>query len=82
MEFTFSNQDTRDTTLSLSTGQAVYQTSTPDAKFLRTETISIKKFEKDGEHDMATVEIHSFHDDVCQVWGRDVVPKRDGLFTT
>ncbi|EEB86916.1 hypothetical protein MPER_15965, partial [Moniliophthora perniciosa FA553] len=31
---------------------------------------------------MAVIELHELHDDVCQVWGRDIAPKSDGFFSS
>ncbi|KAK7016985.1 hypothetical protein VNI00_008877 [Paramarasmius palmivorus] len=87
MDLIFPNQNTSTTTFTLSSGQALYKTST-DLGAKHSKTILIKKLDPDlkengsGERDMAFLEIHKFHDDVCRVWGRDVALKTDGLFTS
>ncbi|KAK7016984.1 hypothetical protein VNI00_008876 [Paramarasmius palmivorus] len=83
MELLLSAHDTRATRFTLSTGQALYETKTPEPDVKHPKTISIKKLEKKGvERDMAFIEFHKLHDDVCRVWGTDVQPKKEGLFTS
>ncbi|ESK95462.1 hypothetical protein Moror_12754 [Moniliophthora roreri MCA 2997] len=81
MDLLLSKDSVRNCTITLLTGQPVYQVSTP-SRFFHTETTTIKRFKGNQVHDMAVIERHDFHDDVCQVWGRDIVPKSDGCFSS
>ncbi|KAL0571016.1 hypothetical protein V5O48_010937, partial [Marasmius crinis-equi] len=73
-------ESARNATLMLPSGQPVYQVSTPTRVF-HTEQTTIAKFLPDGSSiAIGLVELHSFHTDICQITGRNVLPKSDGIF--
>ncbi|KAL0568841.1 hypothetical protein V5O48_013127 [Marasmius crinis-equi] len=80
MELIFSKTSARNATLSLPSGQPVYELSTP-SRLLHTEQTTITKFYPGNPPvTIGLVEMHSFHDDVCQLAGRNVLPKSDGFW--
>ena len=75
MDLSFTKDSPKNTTLSLPDGRPVYEIDTPSRNF-HTETTTIKKYQPyGGANDIATIEFHSFHKDVCQIQGRDFLPK-------
>ncbi|KAL0571020.1 hypothetical protein V5O48_010941 [Marasmius crinis-equi] len=80
MDLIFSTDSARNTTLSLPSGQPLYDISTPSQAF-HTDQTTISKIQS-GRKQIAIgrVEMHSLHTDVCQVSGRDMLPKKDGIF--
>ncbi|ESK89687.1 hypothetical protein Moror_16904 [Moniliophthora roreri MCA 2997] len=80
MDFLLSKDSVRNCTITRLNGQPAYEVSTP-SRFFHTETTTIKKFMGHEVHDMALIELHTYHDSVCKVWGRDMVPKSDGFFS-
>ncbi|KAF9254638.1 hypothetical protein L218DRAFT_1082234 [Marasmius fiardii PR-910] len=81
MDLIFSKDSPRNATLALPNGQPVYELSTANQLF-HTEQTMIKKYQSGSPvpQDMGLVEIHRFHKSVVEVWGRNVLPKRDGIF--
>ncbi|ESK89686.1 hypothetical protein Moror_16903 [Moniliophthora roreri MCA 2997] len=79
MDLLLSKDSVRNCTMSLPNGQPIYEVSTP-SRYFHTEQTTIKRLKGQESRDMALIELHGFHDDVCQVWGKDMVPKSDGLF--
>ncbi|KAL0580546.1 hypothetical protein V5O48_001451 [Marasmius crinis-equi] len=81
MDLVFSKDSARNATLSLPTGQPVYEISTP-SRVWHAEQTTVTKFLPHGGGPVAigAVEVHSFHTDVCQISGRNVLPKSDGIF--
>ncbi|KAG7092976.1 hypothetical protein E1B28_009277 [Marasmius oreades] len=81
MDLIFSKDSLRDATLSLPTGQPIYEISTPDRWFHHARTM-IKKFQPGMSlpQDMGVIEIHSWNKSVVEVWGRSVLPKSPGVF--
>ncbi|ESK95461.1 hypothetical protein Moror_12753 [Moniliophthora roreri MCA 2997] len=80
MDLLLSKDSVRNCTITLLSGQPVYEVSTSSRLFQK-KTI-IKKFRGYEVYDMAVIELHDFHDNVCQVWGRHMLPKSDGLFSS
>lgn len=81
MDLIFSKDSPQNATLSLPTGQPVYELSTTDRWFHHKPT-TIKKFQPGSAvpQDIGLVEIHSLHKNVVQILGRDVLPKSAGMF--
>ncbi|KAG7092975.1 hypothetical protein E1B28_009276 [Marasmius oreades] len=81
MDLIFSKDSPRNATLSLPTGQPVYQIFTPDRWFHQEQT-TIRKFQPGTSlpQDMGVIEIHSWSKSVVEVWGRSVLPKSAGVF--
>ncbi|KAL0570687.1 hypothetical protein V5O48_011275 [Marasmius crinis-equi] len=73
------SEDKKTTTLSLPTGQPIYQITAKSRGTFRGETKVISKFQHPGAAptDVGLVEVHSLSSDVCQFWGRDIRPRTD-----
>ncbi|KAK1217809.1 hypothetical protein PQX77_019515 [Marasmius sp. AFHP31] len=80
MDFLLTVDSTVNTTLSLPSGTPVYEITTPLRTF-RTHTTTIRKYEQEGgdPHDIGIVELHSLHKDVCQLRGKDFLPKKPSM---
>ncbi|KAK7025993.1 hypothetical protein VNI00_015824 [Paramarasmius palmivorus] len=80
MEFIFSKDDVRNSTLTLLTNEPIYEIST-SSKSLLAETTVIKKFRRDGESEyMGLIELHGTREDECRVWGRNMPPKSESFW--
>ncbi|KAL0570337.1 hypothetical protein V5O48_011634 [Marasmius crinis-equi] len=81
MDLLFTKDSARNTTLSLPSGQAVYDYSTPSRGFHHEQT-TIRKFRPDGgpPDDIGFIEFHSFHKDICQVRGKDFRPQSSSMW--
>ncbi|KAL0063555.1 hypothetical protein AAF712_009564 [Marasmius tenuissimus] len=82
MDLLLTQDSPKNTTLTLSSGNPVYEISTPSRRF-RTNTTTIRKYQPDGGHpnDIGVIELHSFHSDVCQIRERDFLPKSSSMWT-
>ncbi|KAL0062084.1 hypothetical protein AAF712_011084 [Marasmius tenuissimus] len=81
MDLLFTKDSPVNTTLSLPSGSPVYEISTPLRNF-HTETTTIRKYRPAGgdPDDIGLIEIHSFHKDVCQLRGKDFLPKSPSMW--
>ncbi|KAJ8074319.1 hypothetical protein PM082_012632 [Marasmius tenuissimus] len=80
MDLIFSQDDPKNATLSLTTGQPVYEMYTQE-KTWSTEPTAIRKFQYPGHSpvNIGQVKVPLLHDNVCEVWGRDIRPKSGEL---
>ncbi|KAL0581793.1 hypothetical protein V5O48_000272 [Marasmius crinis-equi] len=72
MDLIFSHDDARNTTLSSSSGQPLYEISTPGS---REQTTITKLHPGEKPTEIGCVELRSGDASVCQVSGRDVLPR-------
>ncbi|KAK1217808.1 hypothetical protein PQX77_019514 [Marasmius sp. AFHP31] len=82
MDLLFTKDSCKNTTLSLPSGAPVYEINTPSRNF-HTETSTIRKYRPEGGYqadDIGIIEFHSFHTDICQIWGRDFLPKSASMW--
>ncbi|KAK1220565.1 hypothetical protein PQX77_016660 [Marasmius sp. AFHP31] len=83
MDLVYSKDDQKNATLSLITGEPVYEIYTVE-KFLQSEPTWIRKYQC-SEHrpvEIGQVRVRSFHKDVCQLRGKDIRPRSmDSLST-
>jgi len=81
MDLLFLNQSNSNTVLNMPDGRPLYHVDSPFQMFGRTTNIS-KLDGRGGNSDVGVVELHGMSSDVVAVWGRDVTPQRQGIFST
>ncbi|KAJ8096262.1 hypothetical protein PM082_011410 [Marasmius tenuissimus] len=82
MDFIYSEDNSKNTTISSATGQPVYEVSTQEDTSSSEPTV-IKKFQnpRDPPVDIGQVKMRSFHSDVCELLGRDIRPRKGDLWS-
>ncbi|KAK1235414.1 hypothetical protein PQX77_001366 [Marasmius sp. AFHP31] len=85
MDLIFSQDDPTNATLSLPTGQQIYELYTK-ARLLHSDSTIIRKFDSghyagSPPRDIGQVKLRSFGDDVCELLGRDIRPRSEDLFS-
>ncbi|KAK1217753.1 hypothetical protein PQX77_019595 [Marasmius sp. AFHP31] len=78
MDLLFTKNFTKNTSLTLPDGSLGYEISTPSRK-LHTDTTIIRRYPPSGgdPESIGVIELHSIRTDVCQVHGKDFLPKSD-----
>ncbi|KAJ8096253.1 hypothetical protein PM082_011396 [Marasmius tenuissimus] len=82
MDLIYSEDNSKKMTISLATGQPVYEVSTQE-ETSSSEPTMIKKFQNPGDPpvDIGQVKMRSFHSDVCELLGRDIRPRKGDLWS-
>ncbi|KAL0063972.1 hypothetical protein AAF712_009039 [Marasmius tenuissimus] len=80
MELIFSNDDPKNAILSLSTGQPIYELYTKSRVF-HSESTVIRKFHNQGSppNDIGQVKLRCLNGDACELLGRDIRPRTEGI---
>ncbi|KAJ8077630.1 hypothetical protein PM082_002063 [Marasmius tenuissimus] len=83
MELIFSNDDPKNAILSLSTGQPIYELYTKSRVF-HSESTVIRKFHNQGSppNDIGQVKLRCLNEDVCELLGRDIRPRTEGIVSS
>ncbi|KAG7085471.1 hypothetical protein E1B28_003032 [Marasmius oreades] len=92
MDLVFSSPTPHNASISLQTGELVYEISTNDTKpdslglGLGARRTVVKKFSVETPSmtptEIGYIELHTLHDDRCEVYGRDVRPKDKRKWTS
>ncbi|KAK1220567.1 hypothetical protein PQX77_016663 [Marasmius sp. AFHP31] len=83
MDLIFSRDNSENATISLATGQLVYEVYTEDSTS-SSEPTMIRKFQDPGHPpvEIGQVKQRLFHSDICQMWERDIRPTREGWLSS
>ncbi|KAK1217750.1 hypothetical protein PQX77_019592 [Marasmius sp. AFHP31] len=82
MDLLLTQDSPKNTTLTLSSGNPVYEITTPSHTF-HTDTTTIRKYRPDGGHpdDIGVIKLHNLRSDLCQIRGRDFLPPSSEIWT-
>ncbi|KAL0063853.1 hypothetical protein AAF712_009204 [Marasmius tenuissimus] len=83
MDLIYSRDNPKNATISLTTGQLVYEILTEEKTWSSEPTV-IRKFQYPGHPpvEIGQVKMRSFHPDICQAWGRDIRPRKEDLLSS